>query len=159
MTKDHAEVLRSACPSRLILEQVADKWSVLIMAALWDGPLRFNTIKRSLEGITQKSLTQALRRLERNGIVARHVLPVSPIAVEYSVTPLGQTLRVPFQALHAWTLAYMPQITQAQQDFDQRFAQSSVSANAVDELRIPSGTADIGKAWQDQHYATGNAST
>lgn len=112
--------LHANCPSRLILDQVADKWSVLILAVLRDGPLRFNTMKRRLEGITQKSLTQALRRLERNGIVARRVIAASPVAVEYSVTPLGETLKGAFQALHTWTMTYMPEIAKAQQAFDQR---------------------------------------
>ncbi|MGI4982768.1 MAG: winged helix-turn-helix transcriptional regulator [Janthinobacterium lividum] len=120
MTEQQAETLRATCPSRAILEQVADKWSVLILAVLCDGPLRFNAIKRRLEGITQKSLTQTLRRLERSGIVARRVIPVSPVAVEYRVTPLGQTLKAPFQALYEWSVAYMPEITRAQHEFDLR---------------------------------------
>ena len=113
-------LLHANCPSRMILDQVADKWSVLILAALRDGPLRFNMMKRRLEGITQKSLTQALRRLERNGIVARRVIATSPVAVEYSVTPLGETLKGAFQALHTWTMTHMPDIAKAQQAFDRR---------------------------------------
>ncbi|MET0747571.1 MAG: helix-turn-helix domain-containing protein [Rhizobium sp.] len=106
------------CPNRLLLEQVADKWSVLLMAALCDAPMRFNEIKRTLEGITQKSLTQSLRRLERNGIVERRVLATSPVAVEYNITPLGQSLRQPFQALYAWTVDYLPDVEKARAAFD-----------------------------------------
>jgi len=120
MTEQATGVLHANCPSRLILDQVADKWSVLILSVLRDGPLRFNVMKRRLEGITQKSLTQTLRRLERNGIVARRVIATSPVAVEYSVTPLGQTLKGAFQALHEWTMTYMPEIAKAQRAFDQR---------------------------------------
>jgi DNA-binding HxlR family transcriptional regulator len=124
------------CPSRLLLEQIADKWSVLIIAALKGGPLRFNMIKRSLEGITQKALTQSLRRLERNGIVSRRVVPVSPLAVEYSITPLGHTLDEPFRALYTWTLDYLPQVEKARQAFDQAVLQDEAgqvvgSARAV----------------------------
>jgi DNA-binding HxlR family transcriptional regulator len=108
------------CPSRLLLDQIADKWSVLILAALRSEPLRFNEIRRRLEGVTQKALTQSLRRLERNGIVARRVITTSPVAVEYSMTPLGHTLEGPFRALHNWTHDYLPQVEQAQQEFDQR---------------------------------------
>ena len=108
------------CPSRLLLDQIADKWSVLILTALCSGPLRFNAIKRRLEGITQKVLTQSLRRLERNGIVARRVIPGSPVAVEYRITPLGRTLDQPFQALHAWTLHHLPDVELARQEFDMR---------------------------------------
>lgn len=114
------------CPSRLLLDQIADKWSVLILAALNDGPLRFNEIKRRLEGITQKSLTQGLRRLERNGIVVRRVIPVSPIAVEYEVTPLGHTLKEPFGALYKWTQNYLPEVEEARLKFDQRVAEGTV---------------------------------
>ncbi len=108
------------CPSRFLLEQIADKWSVLVLGALCDKPLRFNEIKRSLEGITQKALTQCLRKLERNGIVARRVLTFSPIAVEYHITPLGHTLKEPFQALYRWTVEYLPEVAKARDAFDRR---------------------------------------
>ncbi|MBB3228540.1 DNA-binding HxlR family transcriptional regulator [Luteibacter sp. Sphag1AF] len=108
------------CPSRLLLDQIADKWSVLVLAVLKEGPLRFNMIKRRLEGITQKALTQTLRRLERNGIVSRHVIPVSPIAVEYQVTALGKSLDQPFRALYEWTFLHLPEVERARQAFDER---------------------------------------
>ena len=120
MPGHESQVFRADCASRPILDQIADKWSMLILAVLCPQPLRFNAIKRRLEGITQKALTQALRRLERNGIVARRVIPVSPVAVEYSVTPLGRTLQQPFAALYGWTVDHLPDIEQAQRDFDQR---------------------------------------
>ncbi|KAB0681188.1 winged helix-turn-helix transcriptional regulator [Aureimonas leprariae] len=119
-----AAVFAADCPSRFLLDQIADKWSVLILAALCDGPLRFNAVKRRLNGITQKALTQALRRLERNGIVARRVVPVSPIAVEYSVTPLGRTLREPFGALYAWTLKHAAEVEAARRAFDGRLGEA-----------------------------------
>jgi DNA-binding HxlR family transcriptional regulator len=110
----------SDCPSRLLLDQIADKWSVLVLAVLRGGPLRFNTIKRRIEGVTQKALTQTLRRLERNGIVARRVISSSPVAVEYEITTLGRTLDHPFQAIYAWTLEYLPQVELARARFDER---------------------------------------
>ncbi|WP_413729566.1 winged helix-turn-helix transcriptional regulator [Sodalis sp. RH22] len=116
---EHCPVFSAAhCPSRMLLDQIADKWSVLILAALCAGPLRFNVIKRRLDGITQKALTQSLRRLERNGIVARRVITASPIAVEYQITPLGHTLKQPFQALHQWTVEYLPEVERARATFD-----------------------------------------
>ena len=116
---DHGDqVFRADCASRPIIDQIAGKWSMLILAVLCSQPLRFNEIKRRLEGITQKALTQTLRRLERNGLVARRVIPASPVAVEYSVTPLGRTLQQPFAALYAWTVDHLPDIEQAQRDFD-----------------------------------------
>jgi DNA-binding HxlR family transcriptional regulator len=126
MTKVKEErVLKAAdCPNRMLLDQIADKWSVLILAALCEEPLRFNVIKRRLEGVTQKALTQTLRRLERNGIVARRVIATSPVAVEYSVTPLGVTLKEPFRALFGWTIDNLPAVEQARQEFDQRQAEA-----------------------------------
>lgn len=106
------------CPHRLLLDQIADKWSVLILSALCEQPLRFNTIKRQLDGITQKALTQSLRRLQRNGIVDRKVITASPIAVEYHITPLGRTLKEPFGALFNWTISYLPEVEKARQKFD-----------------------------------------
>jgi DNA-binding HxlR family transcriptional regulator len=106
--------------SRLLLDQITDKWSVLILNVLCKQPLRFNEIKRNMEGITQKSLTQCLRRLERNGILARRVIPSSQIAVEYSITPLGRSLEAPFQALYNWTIEYSSAVAHAQAEFDAR---------------------------------------
>ena len=116
----------AAHASRLILDQLADKWSILILGALCPGPLRFNALKRRLKGVTQKALTQALRRLERNGIIARRVIPVSPVAVEYSITPLGLTLREPFQALFDWTIQYGPEVETARRLFDTESVKSGV---------------------------------
>ncbi|MFC5826182.1 winged helix-turn-helix transcriptional regulator [Nonomuraea insulae] len=112
-------VFRSDCASRPILDQIADKWSMMVMAVLAE-PRRFNEIKRRLEGVTQRVLTQTLRRLERNGMVERRVLPTSPVGVEYSLTPLGESLREPFGRLYDWTVANAPEIQARQRDFDQR---------------------------------------
>ncbi|MDM9647925.1 helix-turn-helix domain-containing protein [Rhizobium sp. S163] len=110
------------CPSRLLFEQIADKWSMMILTVLDRGPLRFNAIKRQLGGITQKALTQTLRRLERNGLVTREVIPVSPVAVEYRISPLGRSLQTPFKALYAWTVDYLPDVEKARTAFDERSA-------------------------------------
>ncbi|MHB2095887.1 winged helix-turn-helix transcriptional regulator [Pantoea dispersa] len=104
--------------SRMILDQIADKWSILIIAALCPGALRFNALRRQLKGITQKTLTQTLRRLERLGLVMRTVIPVSPVAVEYAVTPLGESLKDPFQALFRWTVEHGPELEAAKERFD-----------------------------------------
>ncbi|MGH3379939.1 MAG: winged helix-turn-helix transcriptional regulator [Actinoallomurus sp.] len=114
-------VFRVDCPSRPILDQIADKWSVMAMAVL-EEPRRFNEIKRRLEGVTQRVLTQTLRRLERNGMVARRVLPTSPVGVEYSLTPLGRSLQEPFAHLYAWTVEHADEIRRRQEDYDARTA-------------------------------------
>ncbi|WP_052494960.1 winged helix-turn-helix transcriptional regulator [Cupriavidus basilensis] len=109
----------SDCPSRALFDQIADKWSMMVLAVLDDGPQRFNAIRRRLEGVTQKALTQCLRRLERNGLVSRHVITFSPVAVQYEITPLGRTLQQPFRALHEWTLAKLPEVEAARLHFDE----------------------------------------
>lgn len=119
-------IYRADCPSRVILDQIADKWSILIMAALCRGPMRFNALRREVEGITQKSLTQALRRLERSGIIKRVVIPVSPVAVEYSVTELGETLVEPFQALFRWAGTQKDKIEEAQRRFDDGYGNTGL---------------------------------
>lgn len=113
-------MFRCSCPTRPILDQVADKWSMLILYALADGPQRFNVLKRRLEGITQKALTQTLRKLERNGLITRRVLETSPVAVEYAITPLGGTLRLAFRTLYDWTHIHLAEIRAAQAAFDAR---------------------------------------
>jgi DNA-binding HxlR family transcriptional regulator len=106
--------------SRLVLEQIANKWSVLILTTLCTQPSRFNAIKRRLDPITHKALTEALRRLERNGLVNRRVIASSPVAVEYSVTPLARSLQAPFLALVAWADEHESGIQEAQAAYDQR---------------------------------------
>ncbi len=90
---------------RPVSDKIADKWTIMILTVLCPKPSRFNEIKRRLDGVTHKSLADALKRLERNGLVTRLVLPTAPIGVEYSTTPLGHSLRQPFEALCAWALA------------------------------------------------------
>ncbi len=108
--------------SRLVLDQLADKWTILVLSTFCGGTqaVRFNEIRRRVPGISQKTLTQCLRRLERNGIVERRVIMAAPLGVEYSVTPLGWTLAEPFGALQAWANKYLPRVLEAQACFDKR---------------------------------------
>lgn len=110
------------CPSRSLFDQIADKWSMMVLTVLDAGPMRFNGIRRHLEGVTQKALTQCLRRLERNGLISRRVIMASPIGVEYAITPLGRSLLGPFQALHAWTMEHLDEVERARQAFVDRAA-------------------------------------
>ena len=120
MDKPTCQSFLATCPSRVLFDQIADKWSMMVLTVIDDGPMRFNAIKRHLEGITQKALTECLRRLERNGLIERRVLPTSPVGVEYEITPLGRTLQPPFKALYAWTIEQMPTVEQARREFDGR---------------------------------------
>lgn len=91
----------------------------MVMATL-EEPQRFNELKRRLDGVSQRVLTQTLRRLERNGMIVRTVLPTSPIGVRYSLTPLGLSLREPFGHLYDWTIAQAAVIQQHQVEYDRR---------------------------------------
>lgn len=103
---------------RPVLDKIADKWTILILIAICPKPARFNEIKRRLNGITHKALADALKRLERNGFVTRTVLPTAPIGVEYAITPLGHSLRQPFEALCGWALANGREIDEAADRYD-----------------------------------------
>lgn len=105
---------------RVALEQVANKWSILILTVLCTEPSRFNAIKRRLDPITHKALTEALRRLERNGLIKRRVIASSPVAVEYSITALGRSLQDPFASLVIWGSRYGGKIKTAQAAYDAR---------------------------------------
>ncbi|KQM27359.1 winged helix-turn-helix transcriptional regulator [Sphingomonas sp. Leaf11] len=113
-----SETSSSPFTSRVLLDQIADKWTALILGALCPGPLRFNALRRSLDGITQTSLTKTLRRLERNGLLHRTVTTEAVIAVEYAITPLGRTLGPLFQALDSWTQDHVAEVESARRRYD-----------------------------------------
>jgi len=103
-------VLDQNCESRQALDRIADKWTCLIVYALLDGPRRHGELLRGIGGISQKMLTQTLRSLERDGLVARKVHPVVPPKVEYALTPLGRTLIEPLNAICRWAEKHLPQL-------------------------------------------------
>src|SRR5947209_13777370 len=98
-----ASVMDAQCPSRLVLDRIADKWTALIIQILARGTMRYAALQREIGGISQKMLTQTLRSLERDGLVQRTVHPVVPPKVEYSLTRLGRTLIEPLHALCRWS--------------------------------------------------------
>jgi DNA-binding HxlR family transcriptional regulator len=103
------------CPTRLLLDRIADKWTVLIVGALSDGPLRFGEVKRAVGGVAPKVLTGVLRSLERDGMVARQVYPESPIRVEYRLTRLGRSLVVAVVGLRRWAERNMVSVLAARE--------------------------------------------
>lgn len=103
---------------REMLSKVGDKWSVLTISLLSDGPLRFNELRRRNDGISQRMLTRTLRELERDGLVKRTVTPSTPPSVEYELTDLGFTLLEPVRNFIIWTQKNHPQILEAQKRFD-----------------------------------------
>lgn len=103
-----------------VLARIGDKWSVLIVSLLGDGPKRFSEIKRTVGGISQRMLTLTLRGLERDGLVTRTVTPSIPPRVDYALTDLGRSLLRPVEALGLWARQHQSQIQAAQQAFDRR---------------------------------------
>jgi DNA-binding HxlR family transcriptional regulator len=108
----------AGCPTRQLLDHIADKWSVLVLLAVWDEPVRFNELKRTVEGISQKVLGQILQRLERNGLVERHVLSLRPVAVAYGITAHGRGLAEIVEQLRTWTVKTLSKTLAAQARFD-----------------------------------------
>lgn len=103
---------------RELLDQLFDKWSLLTLAALCERPRRFTELRNEVTGVTPKSLTACLRRLERNGMVKRVVLSTQPVAIEYRITTLGRTLRSPVHFILEWALDHLDLVESARQQYD-----------------------------------------
>lgn len=106
------------CPIRNVVAQIGDKWSILILFSLVDGPDRFNSLKSRIEGISQRMLTQTLRDLERDGYVERTVYPQVPVKVEYELTELGEGLAKSVWGLVSWANTHHDDIRTARQNYD-----------------------------------------
>ncbi|MBV8355086.1 MAG: helix-turn-helix transcriptional regulator [Candidatus Eremiobacteraeota bacterium] len=112
---------QAACPSRLILERIADKWTTLVIGILAQAERRrFSELRRMVGGISQKMLTQTLRDLERDGLVKRTIFAEIPPRVEYELTPLGRTLCGPLGSLTQWAHDHIDEVKNAQARFDAR---------------------------------------
>ncbi|MEU3688260.1 winged helix-turn-helix transcriptional regulator [Streptomyces narbonensis] len=109
---------REDCEVRQILDRVADKWSLLVIALLDRRVLRFTELKREIDGVSQRMLTVTLRQLERDGLVKRTVHPVVPPRVEYELTPLGGTLHTTIRSLVTWTEQHQNEIAAAREEYD-----------------------------------------
>jgi DNA-binding HxlR family transcriptional regulator len=116
----------AACPTRQILDRIGDKWAVLILILIRDEPMRFNALRRTIEGISQKMLSQVLKSLERDGLIKRRVFATVPVTVEYSITPLGQTLAAAVDPLRDWAEQNLKEVLSAQRRYDsQRSAKAA----------------------------------
>ncbi|MDB5526653.1 MAG: yybR 7 [Rhizobium sp.] len=120
MLPETGDLLDTCRPVRQILARVGDKWSVLIVMALRDGPRRFNEIKRAIGTISQRMLTLTLKGMERDGLVKRTVFPTKPPRVDYELTELGHSLRRPVEALGHWAIEHELLIASAHRAFDDR---------------------------------------
>ena len=117
-----------------LLQRIGDKWSVLIISRLGEGPRRFNEIKRMIGGISQRMLTLTLRNLERDGLVSRTVTPTVPPRVDYALTDLGRELLVPVSALGEWAIQHTSCIEAARSRFD-----ASEAAQTPQQERVSAG--------------------
>ena len=107
-----------ACPVRDVLDRIGDAWTLLVLLQLQHGPCRFNALRRSIEGISQRMLTVTLRNLERDGMVARRVTPSAPPQVEYSLTEIGRSITSPIGVLTDWATAHQAAIQTARANYD-----------------------------------------
>ncbi|HEY2756443.1 MAG TPA: helix-turn-helix domain-containing protein [Pseudolabrys sp.] len=129
-TPGHLHVPEQCLAVHEVLSRVGDKWSVLVVTSLGDGPRRFNELRRTLGSISQRMLTLTVRALERDGLVTRTVYPTIPPRVDYELTELGRSLLVPVKSLGDWALQNRPAIQAARQRFDANGAQDGTSAHA-----------------------------
>jgi DNA-binding HxlR family transcriptional regulator len=114
------DVMSAACPTRQVLGRVANKWTMLVITALSDEEvLRFSQLRRRIEGVTQKVLTQTLRALERDGLVDRTVYPTVPVTVEYRLTPLGRSLASAVSVIKAWAYENIEELERARAQYDE----------------------------------------
>ena len=117
---ERGDVYAAQCPTRLLLDRIADKWTTLLLTTLDEGPLRFNALKRRIDGVSQKMLSQTLRQMERDGLVLRHVEATVPVSVTYEITPLGRTLVVALRPMIDWAETRMGDVEAARRTYDAR---------------------------------------
>lgn len=108
------------CPVREVLNRIGDKWSIFIIALLHQEPMRFNALRRKIEGISQRMLTLTLKGLERDGLVRRTVYPTVPPSVEYRLTELGHTLTKPILELNRWAENHRKNVIESRNQYDLR---------------------------------------
>ena len=112
------DALTALCPIRDVLDHIGDKWSVLLLSQLRDGPRRFGALRRAVTDISQRMLTETLKDLQRDGFVSRTVHPTVPPSVEYALTDLGRDLLGPIEQMVAWAAAHHDDVRAARQRFD-----------------------------------------
>lgn len=112
------DVMSPRCPSRTVLRHVVDRWTPLVVAALDRGPLRFTEIRRRVGGVTPKVLTQTLRSMERDGLLARTQTPGVPPRVDYELTPLGESLKEPVAMLRRWAQEHARTVLASRRAYD-----------------------------------------
>jgi DNA-binding HxlR family transcriptional regulator len=117
---ERGDVYAAECPTRQLLDRIADKWTTLLLTTLDGGEMRFNALKRRIEGVSQKMLSQTLRQMERDGLVLRHVEATVPVSVTYEITPLGRTLVTALTPMIDWAETRMGDVEAARRAYDAR---------------------------------------
>ncbi|WP_410055422.1 winged helix-turn-helix transcriptional regulator [Phycicoccus sp. M110.8] len=125
VTIDRGDAFDPDCPTRLVLDRVGDKWTVLVIDALSDGPLRFTQLRDRIGGVAPKVLTQTLRTLERDGLLTRTVHAQVPPRVDYEVTELGRSLSGPLAALTDWAETHVGRILRAREEYERATAEAA----------------------------------
>ena len=115
---DRGDAFDPDCPTRVVLDRIGDKWTVLVIGALQDGPLRFSVLRARIGGVAAKVLTQTLRAMERDGLLTRTVHAQVPPRVDYELTDLGASLTGPIQTLTDWAETHLPRILGARETYD-----------------------------------------
>ena len=118
MPSDRGDAFDPECPTRVVLDRIGDKWTVLVIGALHDGPLRFSELRARIGGVAAKVLTQTLRAMERDGLLTRTVHAQVPPRVDYELTDLGASLVGPIQTLTDWAETHLAQILGARETYD-----------------------------------------
>ncbi|WP_311922865.1 helix-turn-helix domain-containing protein [Microbispora sp. H10836] len=121
---------------RQILDRIADKWSLLVIALLDKRSLRFTELRRAIDGVSQRMLARTLRHLERDGLVSRTVHPTVPPRVDYALTPMGATLHTTIRALVDWTEEHQNAIAAARAAYDRRVAAEQEAAECEEAERL-----------------------
>jgi DNA-binding HxlR family transcriptional regulator len=122
-------------PARQVLDRIADRWTAMVVCALGKGPRRYGELRRDLDGISKKMLTQTLRAMQRDGLVERTVIPATPPGVEYALTPLGRTLIAPLTAIIDWADSHHGAVVAAHAHHD-RLAAVDESAGRARHLSV-----------------------
>jgi DNA-binding HxlR family transcriptional regulator len=115
---DRGDLFDPDCPTRVVLDRIGDKWTVLVVSALSTGTLRFTELRDRMGGVAAKVLTQTLRALERDGILTRTVYAQVPPRVEYRLTDLGRSLVTPIAAIQDWAEAHVGAVLAARSSYD-----------------------------------------
>jgi DNA-binding HxlR family transcriptional regulator len=128
--KQEYDAFLAVCPSRQLLDAIADKWVTLVLTALEAGPARYSQLSRQIAGVSQKMLTQTLRTLERDGLVERTVTASVPVRVDYALTPLGASLVAVIAHLKRWAEQHMPDVRDSRRRYDRRTRDADRAAAA-----------------------------